>query len=290
MPAHIALVTWSGHPALTEDDGLAAAALAARGHRVDAAAWDDPRVRWERFDAIVLRSTWNYHVAFRAFSEWLSALPDDRRVWNPVPLVRWNADKGYLLELERAGVPIPPTMRVSAGAAPPLGDLLLDRGWQEAVVKPAVSADAHDTMFVTSAAAPARQAEFARIAVAGDVLVQRLVPEIRSDGELSLVFFNGRFSHAVRKRPANGDFRVQERFGGAALFEAVPAALVDTCGQILRHLPREPLYARVDGIPSASGFVLMEVELVEPTLFLALDPASADRFADALLARVSDRG
>lgn len=240
-------------------------------------------MRWSRFDAVVLRSTWDYHLRIPEFEAWLAAL-DAARVplWNPTSLVRWNMHKGYLRELAARGIRVPPTDWVTRGDARPLDAVLRAHGWSDAVVKPAVSASATETWHTT----PDVQADAARYAglvSRRDVLVQMAVPEIRSEGEWSLVFIGGAFSHATIKRPRPGDFRVQVEHGGTADPGRAPPAVVEAGRAIADALVQPWLYARVDGVATSAGFMLMEVECIEPHLFLAHQDGAHERFAQAVL-------
>jgi glutathione synthase/RimK-type ligase-like ATP-grasp enzyme len=166
---------------------------------------------------------------------------------------------------------------------------LSGRRWTTAVVKPAVSANAHRTEVLTADAPAAFEARLSALAARldADVLAQELVSEIQTDGEYSMIFFDDAFSHAVLKRPAPGEFRVQEQFGGANTRVRVDPRLERAARGVLEALPERPVYARLDLVPRGDGFLLMEVELIEPTLFLALDPQAPERFARAILARVA---
>lgn len=284
MLSRIAFVTHAGRPDLAEDDRLAAAELARQGAAVEAAAWDDPRVDWSGFDRIVLRSCWDYHRRLPEFLGWLGGLERaGAPVWNPPAVVRGNADKGYLVNLAAAGVPVVPTVRVERGAEADLASLLDERGWTDAVVKPAVSASAFLTRRVRREEAAAAQADFDHLLTLSAALVQPFLPEIQSGGEWSLLFFTGEYSHALLKRPRAGDFRVQSELGGSALAQEPPPELVARARAVLDHIPGPWLYARVDGIEAGGTFLLMELELIEPSLFLDRDPEAPARFAAAVL-------
>lgn len=287
----IALATYSGQPAITQDDRLLADALAARGATAEAAPWDDPRMRWDTFDAVVLRSTWNYHHDVDRFLAWVddvAATP--AQLLNPPELLRWNAGKRYLLELARRGVPIVDTALVEAGEARTLAEVAKARGWRELVVKPVVSASADDTWRVAGAPTPEDEARFRALVATRAMLVQRYVAQVAADGEWSFVFLDGAFSHAVVKRPAPGDFRVQREHGGTATpAEPAPDLLNDARAIMTRVAPR-PLYARVDGCALAGRLLLMELELVEPALFLSTEPRAAGRLAEAMLRRLGEGG
>jgi glutathione synthase/RimK-type ligase-like ATP-grasp enzyme len=279
---NVAFVTHAARADLTPDDALAADALRGRGVAVEAAPWD-ATADWRRFDAVVIRSTWDYHRRIGEFLRWVDAIEATRvPLWNPPALVRWNHDKRYLDDLAAAGVTVAPTVRVARGAACDLSALLDARGWREAVIKPPVSATAHRTWACTRVEAGAKQRDLDSMLRDGDVLVQLLIPEIRTAGEWSLVFFAGAFSHAVVKRPRAGDFRSQHDFGGSVEPRTPPPSLVAEAQHVLASVRDPWLYARVDGIESRGRFVLVELELIEPVLHFAADPASPTRFADAL--------
>ena len=287
-PMHVAFATSDAYPALTPDDRLAAEACAARGIRVTPAVWDAPDLPWSAYDAVVIRSTWNYHRRPVEFDAWLGALAAAGiRSWNPVPLLRWNANKRYLAALASRGIATVPTAWLTPGGLP-LADVMRQRGWLDAVVKPAISATAYGMRRVR--AGDAQAAEAAMRESLGDVelLVQPFQREIESMGEWSLVFFRGAFSHSVRKRPTRGDFRVQTEFGGTSVAERAPRSVIDAGAAALRAVDGPWLYARVDGVETEQGFLLMELEMLEPLLFLALDAEAPGRFATALADALSE--
>lgn len=289
-PARLAFVTYAALPDLSADDRLAVAALVSRGVDVTAAVWDDPAVRWADFDGVVVRSCWDYHLREAELRAWLDALDAAGvRTWNPTPLLRWNMDKSYLREVGARGVPVVPTRWIGAGDTDALARVLADAGWARAVVKPVVSASAHETWVTTTAQAPADETRFRALARRG-AMVQGFLDAVVEDGEWSIVFLGGRFSHAVLKRPRAGDFRVQAEKGGSATAMVPPPAILDQAARALAAAPAErgaPLYARVDGCVVDGRFVLMELELLEPSLFLGSDPAAPDHFADAIVAALA---
>ncbi len=280
----LTLLTCAEQPALTADDRLLADALARLGVEVRVSPWSALDID-AAGAACVLRSTWDYHVTFAPFIEWLDAI--DRRglrLVNSTALVRWNADKQYLRVLEGAGIALPPTVWLEAPDANAVADALAATGWPRAVLKPRVSASAHGTIVVTPSATVADDAlETLR---AHGALLQAFLPEIEHDGELSLLYFDGTFSHAVRKRPREGDFRVQHEFGGSE--DAVEPLSIERvfADRVMAACPEVPAYARVDVVTTARGPVLMELELIEPYLYFAHDDGAAERCARAILARL----
>jgi glutathione synthase/RimK-type ligase-like ATP-grasp enzyme len=283
----IAIVTCSTLLDLTPADRLFADALRYRDAEAVAVAWDDPAAAWDTFDAIVLRSPWDYFHHLTRFKAWLDRLESHGcHVINPVGTVRWNSHKRYLLELEQHGCGIPATRLVPRGDPRPLAAHLGETGWARAVIKPAVSGGAWRTMRVdgvpSAANEAADEAAFATTLAAGDVVLQEYLEEVAASGEWSLMYFDGRFSHAVLKRPAAGDFRVQRDLGGSVHAGSPPPAVSAAASRALAALPAAAVYARMDLVATARGVLLMEAELIEPYLFLEHHPPAAAAFVDAV--------
>jgi hypothetical protein len=283
----IALATSREVPTLTDDDRLLLNEFSRRGAAVTAAVWDDAAVRWTAFDRVVIRSCWDYHRRPVEFLAWLDSL--ERQgvpLWNPPKLLRWNSHKSYLRDLEASGVTVAPTAWLDHGSDVSLSQLLGERGWDEAVIKPAISASAFRTWKVSSrdAADPRTQRALEDLLAGGDVLVQPFISEIARSGEWSLVFFAEEFSHGILKRPAIGDFRVQSEYGGQVIEVEPPAAVVAGAKEAAAKIRGPWAYARIDGVASETGVTLMEMELIEPYLFLSSHPEAPARFADALAA------
>jgi glutathione synthase/RimK-type ligase-like ATP-grasp enzyme len=286
-PATIALATYDRLPELADDDRLLAAELARLGARARPAVWNDPRVDWASFDAVVVRSCWDYHLAPRPFLDWADGLASSGvPVWNPPAVVRWNADKHYLGDLAAKGARIPETVFLGRRAAASAVGILEALGPGEVVVKPAVSATAYRTARI-GAEEPARLGDLlAEILPDAGALVQRYLPDVAERGEWSLMFFGGAYSHAVLKRPRAGDFRVQSDFGGSADPADPPEALVREAARVLESTGFDLLYARVDCVDLPEGPCLMELELIEPSLFLSASHDAARRLAREILVRL----
>jgi glutathione synthase/RimK-type ligase-like ATP-grasp enzyme len=282
----VALATYSKLPGLAPDDHPLVPALAALGIAAEPVVWDDEARWWNGFDAVVVRSCWDYHLRIDRFLAWLAAVESDGvPVINAARLLRWNADKRYLLDLAARGIPIVPTRLVPRGASLALTQVLTELDLDEAVVKPAVSASAHSTWRTDLRRAEVDEPQFRAVVAAGDVLVQPLLPEVVETGEWSLVCFGGEPSHAVLKRPAPGDWRVQGELGGSAEIRPAPAGLAQSAARILEAAGAgASTYARVDGCQVDGGFRLMELELIEPQLYLGLEPCAPGRFAAAIAA------
>ncbi|HKR77010.1 MAG TPA: hypothetical protein VJR95_10105 [Rhodanobacter sp.] len=287
MPVQLAIATSAAYPTIQPDDAHLAASLAALGIEPQVCVWNDPGVDWARHDAVLVRTIWDYFEHYDAFLAWLDRLEHAGvPVINPVALMRWNSDKRYLLQLESLGVPTIPTRLAPREG---LHETLATFRGREVVVKPVVSGGAWRTVrgTVGDAAFDLSVSELPP----GDYLLQPFVQAIVDDGEWSLLFFDGEFSHAVIKRPATGDYRVQSQYGGRtdaiepdATTLAAARHVLATCAA-LGH--GDAGYARVDGVVEDGQFLLMEVELIEPFLFLAGRPDAAERCARSIAARLA---
>ena len=246
----VALATSADLPNLSPDDSELAGELRAMGIDAAPAIWSDVSIDWRSFDAVVIRTCWDYHLRPDEFGRWIEQLPVP--LFNPREVVRWNMHKSYLLDLASKGVRIPRT-----------------EFRRDVIVKPAISASAHNTHFMR-----------------GEVIVQEFVEEIVRDGEWSIVFFDRQFSHSAKKVPKAGDFRVQEEHGGMSLPVPAPQHVVDAAADIISRIEGDLLYARVDVVDRAQGVTLMELELIEPWLFLKSGPGVTRRFAEGIARRL----
>lgn len=283
MADRIALATHAGLPHLSGDDRLLLHALRGRGHDAEPAIWSAPNVDWSRYQAVVVRSCWDYHLRLEEFRSWVDALERaDVALWNSPAVLRWNANKGYLRELEAAGVTVVPTRWIDRADPRTLLEHLAEAGWAEAVVKPTVSATAYETWRTSAADAGSDEARFRALVTRGEVMLQPFLAEVVEAGEWSLVFLGGAFSHSVLKRPRAGDFRVQQDHGGTAVAAMSDPGIVAQARMILHAVPGDWIYARVDGCVVDGCLCLMELEMLEPALFLGTDGQASERLADAV--------
>jgi len=284
----LALATSADHPSIQPDDAHLAASLERLGLPPAVCIWNDPAVDWAAFDAVLIRTIWDYFKHHAAFLDWLDRL--DRLgipTINDSALLRWNSDKRYLLELAQHGVAIIPTRLASTAALP---DVLAAMAGQSVVIKPSISGGAWHTLRGTAGDAAFADA-VAQLPRGHDYLVQPFVPEVVSNGEWSLLYFAGEFSHAVLKRPAAGDYRVQGEYGGSAEPAQPDAATLAAADRALAAVAAighaDYAYVRVDGVVSDGRFLVMELELIEPFLHLAAHPDAAERLARDVAARLS---
>lgn len=280
-------VTWeiADVDALFVDDQRLIEALAARGVDAEPVVWSDPGTDWNAFDAAVLRSTWDYVDHLDEFLDVTAAIDASRcTLLNPVRAVHWNADKHYLDDLDRIGVPIVPVLRGTPAEASRLLAAVDEAGWHELVLKPAVGVGGSG---VVRTIAPRLADALGEHGPRTEVMVQPFAEQIVTEGELSFAFLGGTLHHVLRKRPAAGDFRAHGIYGGTVeRTNADPADAAEVAAMAAR-VPFDLLYARFDVVRFARRLALLELELIEPMLYLDLAPGSADRFADATIARLS---
>ncbi|WP_019925380.1 RimK family alpha-L-glutamate ligase [Nocardia sp. BMG111209] len=283
MIERLAWVTARDARGRDDDEPLALAALRRNGVTVDVLDWDDPRVDWSRFERVVLRSTWDYTDRLPEFLTWLDHVDRVSDLVNTPAAVRWNIDKRYLAELDTAGVPVTPTTFVHPGATAtfPAGEF---------VVKPAVGAGSRDAAAYWPDQTGTAVEHIGRLHATGQTaLVQPLLKSVATEGEWPLIFFDGRFSHAAVKRVELPRARtIDEMFApeintahtaAAAQIETAQAAVDLVCDRV-----GTPTYARVDLVRDDTGrFCVLEVELIEPSLFLPYaDPTATDRLVETL--------
>lgn len=279
----VALVTSEALANLYEDDLLLVPALAELGIASAPTVWSDASVDWTAFDAVVIRSPWDYFERPVEFRAWLDArIAEGVLLCNPREVLEWNFDKGYLQELARAGVALVPTICIAANDKADIPALARARGWNDIVVKPTIAGGGYRVYRFRLEEFDRYAADIAKTLEDRGVLVQPFLPEIQSGGELSLLFFDGAFSHAVCKRPKAGDYRVQFQFGGTNEDAQVSEELVAQARICVEHAPAPTVYARVDGVVKDGRFLLMELEVFEPLMFLARHPEAPARFARAI--------
>jgi hypothetical protein len=250
-------------------------------------AWDDPTANWAAARMTVLRATWNYPLRPAAFLEWVEATARVSDLWNRLPLVAWSIHKSYLLDLERRGIAVAPTELVPRGAERRLEEVMSARGWDVVVVKPAVSASSYCTKRIGGRTRLEGEAHLRALLLDGDALVQRYLPSVEGYGERALVWIDGELTHAVRKEPR---FDTDGESASAALpISEAEAALAARAMTHATELTGErPMYARIDLAPDPEGEpVLMELELIEPSLYFAQSAAALERFVDAIGKRLA---
>jgi glutathione synthase/RimK-type ligase-like ATP-grasp enzyme len=279
----VALVTCEALANLNEDDRLLVTALAEIGIASSPAVWSDASIDWTSFDAVVMRTPWDYFERVVEFRAWLDArIAEGARLCNAPEILSWNFDKSYLQDLARAGVAIVPTIVIAKNDDVDIAALARARRWNEIVVKPTIAGGGYRIYRFRVEELDHYAADIAATLADRGLLVQPFLPEIQDGGELSLLFFEGVFSHAVCKRPKAGDYRVQFEFGGSNESVQVSDELIAQARLCIAHAPALPVYARVDGVVKDGKFLLMELEIFEPLMFLSSHSEAPARFARAI--------
>jgi glutathione synthase/RimK-type ligase-like ATP-grasp enzyme len=278
----IALATYE-LPTVRDDDlDFLVPALRRRGAEVETPAWTSEKADWGSFDLVMLSSTWDYFRRVSEFRAWLRATASATLLRNSAETAAWNIDKRYLAELEAAGVPTIPTIWTEPGAEEEIERTVAELGWSDVILKPVVDLGAQRLARVETPMV-------ARILRSLDEpgMAQPFLPAVETEGELSLIHIAGDLTHAVRKVPARGDFRVQSQYGGSHERVEPPAEAAEIAAAAIAVAPGDPLYARVDLIRDERGkWRLIELELIEPNLFLGLDPPAAEALARGGLAEL----
>ncbi len=271
---------------LHEDD-LLVEALAKLGYNATRVAWTHPH-DWRTFDAVVVRSTWDYSWQIEAFLACIAEISEATHLINAHPTLVWNLDKHYLADLARANIPVVPTHFVPCGAHETLASCMDRIGADHVVVKPAVSSGGRNTHAVTRAQVAAFEPRFAELLAARTMMVQPFQPAILTEGEVTLVAIAGAVTHAVRKVARPGEFRVQESYGGSVAQHTPSADERSLAERALQTIAARPLYGRVDIVRTLDGSpAVMELELVEPELWLRFHPPAAILLAQAIAAEQS---
>lgn len=290
---HIALVTYDDMPDLTPSDQLLREKLSAHNIQSSAISWHDTTIDWRQFDAVIIRTTWNYHQHPVEFKAWLTQMEEQGvRLYNPAPTLLWNMRKTYLRQLSDMGILIIPTVWASQTEPQDLKSVLGAQGWTEALLKPVFGAGSKGIKVINIHAVDEAQATLDQMLTLGEVMIQPIIKEVRN-GELSMVYFNHEYSHTIRKTPQGDDVLLDSSKPNATQIDDAPEFAVEIGLNILEQTQKlmetDPfLYARVDGVIVDGEFLLMELELLEPHLFLNLaGDDAAERFAKVIDNRIS---
>jgi glutathione synthase/RimK-type ligase-like ATP-grasp enzyme len=279
----VVFITYKDNPALSDSDILLVEPMAKYDYEVIAAAWDNETIDWTKFHSLVFRSCWNYHYNTDKFINWLNKLEKlNIKTWNPLKIVKWNLNKFYLQDLNKnSGIVTIPTVYIKQGSQSYLKMIMEKSGWNEVVIKPAVGASGYKIFKSTITEAEQNQKNFTSLINSVDVMVQPLIPELVKNGETSMIFIDKKFSHAVNRSPKPGDYRSNYEFGGKEhRINNLSQNIIQTGQKIVEKIDSPLLYARVDGVEKNGQFLLMELELIEPYLFLDIAKETLDNFAE----------
>jgi glutathione synthase/RimK-type ligase-like ATP-grasp enzyme len=251
--------------------------------------WSDLTVDWSRYNLLLIKSPWDYFDRYAEFLSWCEhikklGIPS----LNDMDTILWNSDKWYLREIQEKGFPIVPTKYLKKKEKIDIGSYFRDFDTHQLILKPTVSGGAKNTLKLQKDNWQEKQEIIAELLEKEDFMIQPFVEEVAKTGEYSYIFFNGKFSHAVLKSPKKGEFRVQHFFGGTIhVVEPSPEQL-EYLQRIVDTFAVNTLYARVDGVWTEGVFYLMELELIEPYLFLFTSVKAKKNYKEALVARISE--
>jgi hypothetical protein len=287
----VALVTCSEWPRLGHSDDFLLRALVARDIDACACAWNDPTMDWSRPLVSVIRSPWDYYRQPEVFLKWAQQVSQLHTLWNPSQLLHWCTHKRYLRELEERGIPIIPTLWCDQGSSVDLAQVMRERGWSEVVLKPAVSGNGYGTILINEdTAATEGQLYLDHMSSLQDMLIQPFFSNVLSRGERSIVVIDGKVTHAVVRSPIRGVAQMPDHEATELPENSLVTPLkeeVQLAYKVIDLLPAPTLFARVDLVNDEEGRPhLMEVELVDPRLWLEWVPEAVERFADAIAREV----
>jgi hypothetical protein len=261
--------------------------LQQKGLDIEAVVWDDPAVDWTRYEVALLKTPWDYHEKIDAFRAWLDKIASlNVRLLNDYHTVRWNLDKHYLKEVAAAGFDVIPSRFLDKGWNDELLPLFEQLNTSDIIIKPCVSGGSKNTIIVSKANAAAAHDQVVALLATSDYLVQPLMHEVQN-GEWSYTFFNGRYSHTILKKPKAGDFRVQQIYGGTIDTLYPSSEEISHAATYVERFAKNCLYARVDGLMVNGHFVLMELELIEPYLYLSYGENAMENYYQAIVEQLN---
>lgn len=267
------------------NDDLLFAPLKSAGWQVEEVSWRKADVNWDDYDLVIIRTTWDYQQDPDGFMTCLKNIEaSSAQLQNSLNIVQWNISKKYLQELQNQGVPIVPTLWFQSFSLSAVEAGFEQFETQQIVLKPLISANADHTYRLTHETLRTQVDMLSEVFDKREFMLQPFIPAIVEEGEYSLFYFAGNYSHAILKQPKSGDFRVQEEHGGRLTKVEPNEEMLTTARHCLAALPEDVFYARVDLVSYQGEFVVMEIELIEPSLYFNMDPESPQRFVDALVA------
>ena len=279
----IAILTCQNIPNLNESDQLLIPSL--KKHNIDAKAviWNDPYINWYDFDVLIFRNTWDYYEKQIEFDLWLEKIEKlGIKTLNSISIINQNKHKFYLQDFEKQGIKILPTIFINKTENLNLSSIIPNH-WKKAVIKPAYSGGSYQTELFNIEDINQINQQYISIASEKELLLQEFMPEIKTLGETSFIFFNKKFSHAVNKQAVNGDFRIQQQFGGIYTLIEVNLEIINKVQKIVNTFSENLLYCRVDGIIIDNELHLMEVECLEPDLYFNLAEGSIEKFIESII-------
>lgn len=288
----IALVTYLDKGAynatnVAQEDDILLQLLTANGLNIEKVIWNDPAVNWDNYQLAILKSPWDYFDLIDDFYRWLKLIENKKiRLLNPISIVRWNADKHYLKDIADAGLKVTPSLYLEKGSLADIDYFFNQFNTDTIIFKPCVSGGAKNTFKITKAEAINYLPKLNLLLKQEAFIAQPFLKSIEQHGEWSFIFFNGKYSHALIKKAKHGDFRVQQIFGGSIETQQPNDATLAQAEKYVTQFAKDCLYARVDGVMVNGDFTLMELELIEPFLFLNAAKGAYQNYYEGLKALI----
>lgn len=285
---HVALVTCGTYPNLSESDKLLIKPLKQEGIIAHTVPWDERAIDWTLFDAVVLRSCWNYHKNYKNFLDWIQQIEILKiPMFNSPDIVRWNSHKSYMKDLQKKKVNAVPSIFLSQNTQQNIQRIMTMYGWQDIVIKPMVGGSSYEIFRVRKGGEARGQIQLDTLLQKMDCMIQPILSQVFNTGEYSFIFIDGNYSHTVQKIPKKGEYRTNYRFQPEESLLTPPKHLIQQASRIMDTIHTATLYARLDGINNNETLILMELELIEPRLYFDFYPKAASAFAYALKARLA---
>lgn len=273
---------------ILQEDNMVKDALEKRGFRVMRTNWDNTSVDWTETGHVLFRTTWDYFDRYTAFEKWMNRVKNLTSFINPIDTIMWNLDKHYLNELKNNDINIPPTKYIERGCVESLREIHLSAEWKEAVLKPVISGGARHTYRINEENVDAHEKRFRELVSEESMMLQEFQHNVIKEGEIALMLFNGKFTHAVLKKAKSGDFRVQDDFGGTVEDHRASKDEIGFAERAVACCQSLPVYARVDIIKdNHNQLCLAELELIEPELWFRRFPPAVDSFAEAIVIHIN---
>lgn len=285
----IALITYQdkgayASPTAENEDDTLLNYLQTKNLSIEKVIWNDPKVQWENYQLAILKSPWDYFDLITDFYAWLGMLKAKGiKLLNPIDIVKWNADKHYLHDIEKSGLKVTQSIYLSKGESVNLTNYFKVFNADQFILKPCISGGSKNTFKVNLANADEINIKLEQLLADEGFILQPFLNEIENDGEWSFLFFGGKFSHALLKKAKSGDFRVQHSFGGSIHPQQPEKHLIEEAQKYVDLFAKDCLYARVDGALVNNELILMELELIEPFLFFNTNEKALDNYYEALM-------
>lgn len=272
------------------EDSLVQKALESNGLKVERINWDHPTYDWSEAKVLLFRTTWDYFDRFSEFDKWLQKVKKTCRLMNSSELIHWNINKSYLKDLRNDGIRIPPTLFIETGSQKTLEAIIEESGWPELVLKPLIAGAARHTYRLNTANCAEISIVYTELIQNEEMMVQEFQHQIMTKGEIALIFFGSRFSHAILKKAKKGDFRVQDDFGGTVHDYSPSEEEIDFARKALEACPELPIYARVDIIwNNEDELCVSELELIEPELWFRKNENAANLLAKMIVSQLNTK-